>query len=222
MWYKQKIDVNKTLRKTVHCKLKEVIMANVKETVRANLVKLRKERKMTQMELAEKIGYSDKAISRWETGEVNPDIETLDKLADLYEVDISVFFAEYNAKEYKAKMFKETQMGRKIAVWILMVVALWYIGIMIFIYSSTFKMDESRSWLIFIWLLPITFVLCALFNVKWGNSVLGIIFASLICWTLLTAIYLQFLAYNVYLLFISGLPIQIAILLLAYMRTKKE
>jgi transcriptional regulator with XRE-family HTH domain len=67
-------------------------MANVKETVRENLVKLRKEHKWTQMELAEKIGYSDKAISRWETGEVNPDIETLDKLAELYEVDISVLF----------------------------------------------------------------------------------------------------------------------------------
>lgn len=197
-------------------------MANVKETVRSNLVKLRKERKWTQMELAEKIGYSDKAISRWETGEVNPDIETLDKLAELYEVDISVFFSEYNPKEYKAQTFRANQLGRKIAVWILMVAALWYIGIMVFIYSSTFKMDSSRSWLIFIWLLPITFVLCSCFNVKWGNSALAIVFASLICWSLLTAIYLQFFEYNVYLLFISGVPIQVAIFLLAYMRQKKE
>ncbi len=197
-------------------------MANVKETVRANLVKLRKTRKLTQMELAEKIGYSDKAISRWETGEVNPDIETLDKLAELYGVDISVFFTEYNAKEYKANVNKTSQLGRKIAVWILMVVAIWYIGIMIFIYSSTFKMDQSRSWLIFIWLLPVTFALCAALNVKWGCEALGIVFASLLCWSLLTAIYLQYLEYNVYLLFISGVPIQIAILLLAYMRTKKE
>lgn len=196
-------------------------MANKKEIVRANLVKLRKEHKFTQLELAEKIGYSDKAISRWETGEVNPDIETLDKLADLYGVDISVFFSEYNSVEYKAQTARDMQLGRKIAVAVLMVVALWYIGIMIFIYSSTFKMDVSRSWLIFIWLLPITFTLCEFFNVKWGNSVLGIIFASLICWSLLTAIYLQFLDYNIYLLFISGVPIQIAIFLLAYMRTKK-
>lgn len=197
-------------------------MANVKETVRTNLVKLRKERKWTQMELAERIGYSDKAISRWETGEVNPDIETLDKLAQLYEVDISVFFKEYDAKEYKSSVSRQTQLGRKIAVWILMVAALWYLGIMIFIYSSTFKMDESRNWLIFIWLLPITFVLCTCFNAKWGNEVLGIVFASLLCWSLLTAIYLQFLEYNVYLLFISGVPIQVAILLLAYMRVKKD
>ena len=55
----------------------------IKETVRENLIKLRKEHKFTQIELAERIGYSDKAISRWETGEVNPDIETLEKLAGI-------------------------------------------------------------------------------------------------------------------------------------------
>ena len=117
-------------------------MANKKEVVRANLVKLRKEHKFTQMEIAEKIGYSDKAISRWETGEVNPDIETLDKLADLYGVDISVFFSEYNAVEYKAQTARDMQLGRKIAVAILMVVALWYIGIMIFICVGIIATDR--------------------------------------------------------------------------------
>lgn len=195
-------------------------MANVKEIVRENLVKLRKEKKLTQMELAEKIGYSDKAISRWETGEVNPDIETLEKLSELYEVDITVFFSKYDAKEYKAEAFKENQTGRKIAVWILMVVALWYMGLMFFIYNNTFRVVESRSWLVFIWLVPLTFILCIILNVKWGNALFGIIFSSLLCWTLLTAIYLQFLDYNLYLLFISGVPVQMAILLLAYMRRK--
>ena len=197
-------------------------MSNVKETVRSNLVKLRKEHKFTQMELAEKIGYSDKAISRWETGEVNPDIETLDRLAEIYGVDITVFFTEYDAKEYKTKSLREMQLGRKLAVWILLIVAIWYMGIMLFIYSSTFEVDSSRSWLIFIWLLPITFLVCSLINVKWGHNIAGIIFNSLLCWTLLTAIYLQLLAYNIYLLFISGVPIQIAILILAYMRCKKQ
>ena len=151
-------------------------MANIKETLRTNLVKLRKERKWTQMELAEKIGYSDKAISRWETGEVNPDIEVIDKLAELYGIEISVFFSEYNSKEYKAQTSKENQLGRKMAVSLLAIVALWYIGIMMHIYSSTFRVSESRSWLIFIWLIPITFILCAVLNAKWGNSVLGIVF----------------------------------------------
>lgn len=200
-------------------------MANAKENVRANLIRLRKENKLTQIELAEKIGYSDKAISRWETGEVNPDIETLDKLAGLYGIDITVLFTEYNPKavrEEKESSYDKHQLGRKIAVWILTVVALWYIGIMMYIYSNTFLVDKSRTWLIYIWLLPITFFLSLLFNMKWGTGVLSIVFSSLLCWSLLTSVYLQFLDYNVYLLFISGVPIQVAILLLAYMRKKKE
>ena len=60
-------------------------MDNIKEIVRENLVMLRKAHKLTQIELSQKIGYSDKAISRWETGEVTPDIETLNNLAELYE-----------------------------------------------------------------------------------------------------------------------------------------
>lgn len=190
----------------------------VKETVRENLIKLRKEHKFTQIELAERIGYSDKAISRWETGEVNPDIETLEKLAELYGIDITVFFSEYSPEHHRQEVAKESQLGRKIAVWILMGVALWYIGIMAFIYSNTFLPDSTRSWIIFIWLVPLTFVLCAVMNRFFGNAVLGIVFASLVCWTLLAAIYLHFLKYNLYLLFISGAPIQMAILLLDYMK----
>ena len=194
----------------------------VKETVRENLIKLRKEHKFTQIELAERIGYSDKAISRWETGEVNPDIETLEKLAELYGIDITVFFSEYSPENHRQEAAKESQLGRKIAVWILMVVALWYAGIMVFIYSSTFILDSTRNWLIFIWLIPLTFILCSVMNKLWGNGVLGIIFSSLVCWTLLMAIYLHYLEHNLYLLFISGVPIQIAILILSYMKKSKN
>ena len=197
-------------------------MKGVKETVRENLIKLRKEHKYTQMELAEKIGYSDKAISRWETGEVNPDIETLEKLADLYGIDITVFFSEYSPEQHRAEVARDAQLGRKIAVWILMAVALWYVGIMLYIYSSTFVADSTRSWLIFIWLVPLTFILCSVMNRMWGNAVMGIICSSLVCWTLLAAIYLHFLKYNLYLLFISGVPIQMAILILDYMRRKAK
>ena len=194
----------------------------IKETVRENLIKLRKEHKFTQIELAERIGYSDKAISRWETGEVNPDIETLEKLAELYGIDITVFFSEYSPEHHRQEVAKESQLGRKIAVWILMVVALWYAGIMVFIYSSTFVLDSTRNWLIFIWLIPLTFILCSVMNKLWGNGVLGIIFSSLVCWTLLMAIYLHYLEHNLYLLFISGVPIQIAILILSYMKKSKN
>ncbi len=49
---------------------------------------LRKEKGLTQEQLAEKLNVSNRSISRWETGNTLPDISTLVELSDFYEVDI--------------------------------------------------------------------------------------------------------------------------------------
>lgn len=56
--------------------------------VAKNLVMYRKSKNLTQMELAEKINYSDKVISKWERGESLPGIEALKILADFYEITV--------------------------------------------------------------------------------------------------------------------------------------
>ena len=49
---------------------------------------IRKEKKMTQVELAEKIHVTDKAISRWERGLGFPDIQTLEPLAQVLGISV--------------------------------------------------------------------------------------------------------------------------------------
>ncbi len=49
---------------------------------------LRAERKMTQAELAEKLGVSDKAVSKWELGGCYPDVTIFPALADLFGVSV--------------------------------------------------------------------------------------------------------------------------------------
>lgn len=195
-------------------------MENIREQIRVNLVKLRKEHKLTQLELSERIGYSDKAISRWETGEVCPDVETLNSLAELYEVPISVFFENYDTATYKKKLFHDMHMGKKLAVALLIGVGVWYLGIMAFMYLS--GKGSPRPWLAFIWLLPVTFLLAVIFNRMWGNKILGAAFTSLLCWSTLTAVYLHSIEQNLYMLFISGVPIQAAIILWTYIKPAKR
>ncbi len=50
---------------------------------------LRKEKGLTQKELAEKLNVTDKAVSKWETGKCYPDIETIEKISRLFEVSIN-------------------------------------------------------------------------------------------------------------------------------------
>ena len=52
------------------------------------LAAVRKERKMTQSEVAEKLNVSFQAVSLWERGETTPEIEKLTEIADLYGVSI--------------------------------------------------------------------------------------------------------------------------------------
>ena len=52
------------------------------------LKELRKEKGLTQAQLAEQFKVSDRTISRWETGSNMPDLSVLVELADFYDVDI--------------------------------------------------------------------------------------------------------------------------------------
>ena len=190
-------------------------MENIKEIVRENLVKLRKERKLTQIELSQKIGYSDKAISRWETGEVTPDVETLNSLAELYNIPIAAFFEKYTPKPPKCADERQ-QIARKIAVTLLGIVCVWFFAIIG--YSRLGLLFNDRNWLVFIWAIPLSFAVAIYCNVKWGKRIVTLVLASALCWTLLLAIYLQFVEFHTFMTFVSGVPIQIGIILLAFIR----
>lgn len=59
-----------------------------KQTVGMMISTLRKEKGMTQLELAEKMGVTDKAVSKWERDLSFPDINSIPKLAEIFEVSV--------------------------------------------------------------------------------------------------------------------------------------
>ena len=63
-------------------------MEDFREILSKNIVALRKSKKLTQSELAEKINYSDKTVSKWEKGDAVPDVETLISISQFFEVSI--------------------------------------------------------------------------------------------------------------------------------------
>ena len=63
---------------------------------------LRKKHGWTQSELAEQIGVTDKAVSRWETGRGFPDVSCLTALADVLEVSVSDLSGE-NGSNWRGK-----------------------------------------------------------------------------------------------------------------------
>ena len=69
------------------------------------IAELRKEKGWTQVELAEKLQVSDKAVSKWESGLTYPDVEIIPIIAGYFEVSMDILFG-YDVREMKAKIQK--------------------------------------------------------------------------------------------------------------------
>lgn len=78
----------------------------------AVIKELREKRKMTQLQLAEILGVSDKTISKWETGKGYPDITLLEPIADAFSVSVTelisgntVYNANVSANMMRSKFY---------------------------------------------------------------------------------------------------------------------
>jgi transcriptional regulator with XRE-family HTH domain len=71
-----------------------------------NLANLRKQVKLTQVEFAEKINYSDKAVSKWERGESIPDVSVLKGIAEFFGVTIDYLVSEQKSQELEPQTTK--------------------------------------------------------------------------------------------------------------------
>lgn len=82
--------------------------------------KYRKEKKLTQVELADKLGVSKSAISKWENGNNLPDITLLEPLSEILGIDkLLLFTSEYEAKEEnneKTKQSKKKEIFKTITI----------------------------------------------------------------------------------------------------------
>lgn len=184
-------------------------MKPIKETLVENLIQLRKDSKLTQLELAEKVGYSDKAVSRWEHGEVMPDIDTLEKLAEVYQIPFTSLFTEkLNAKKERVN---KKHLGNKLIISLLAVLSVWVVMFLSFILCKSIL--GISLWQLFVLGAPISFLLGIIFCAIWGNRKNLFICISLFAWTALAYIHLQLISYNLWMLYIVGIPIQIMILL---------
>ena len=81
---------------------------DIKLIIANNIAKFRKEAKLTQAELAEKLNYSDKAISKWERGESLPDVIILNQIAQVFGITLDSLVSNKPEKKKRAKkIFKK-------------------------------------------------------------------------------------------------------------------
>lgn len=190
-------------------------MKEIKEIIGNNIALLRKQNDMTQQELADELAYSDKSISKWERGEAVPDIEVLIKIADLFQISIDSLVSEnqIHTQSETRKKIDEQIKSNKIIIALLSVSAIWIVCTILFITGKSF--NNSLNWPVFIWAVPLSFVVLLVFNCIWGKKTWLAMITSSIVWSLLACFFIQFYlntSHNIWYIFILGIPLQVAII----------
>lgn len=191
-------------------------MASIKENIANNIIELRKKNKWTQVELGERLNYTDKTISKWERGESTPDAESLYLMSDIFEVPIDYFFKEHEEKnEPKKYRIPKNIFLYRLAQLCLISVSFWFLSTLIYVYLIISHKQILGSWIAFVWPVPATcLVTIILFRkIKFYEGIPYV--ASVFLWSLITVVYLTFLVQgsNIWLIFIIGIPIQLIIIL---------
>ena len=187
----------------------------LKNIIAQNIAELRRNNNMTQLELAERLNYSDKAISKWERGESLPDVAVLKNIADIFLVTVDYLLEETHKKAAPPAAQTVTRKRRRGVIAWLGVLIVWMIATIAFVAIQLAISEVGRSWLTFVWAIPVSMVVWLIMNSIWFNRRRNYLIVSLLMWTLLSATHITLLVWgmNVWLVYLLGIPAQIIIFL---------
>lgn len=190
-------------------------MEDLKQIIASNMIALRKEMNLTQAELADQMGYTDKAVSKWERAESIPDVITLKQLADLFGVSLNYLV---EAEHPKKKEMPDRTKKNRLVISLLAAAAVWFIATVLFVYLQLYGIEGV--WRVFVGAVPVTMVVLLVFNSIWGKRAFNFVIISVLIWSALTFTYLMMFQYNLFLIFIIGIPIQVLIILWSQIKTQ--
>lgn len=196
-------------------------MQDLKPIIAKNITALRQEQKMTQIELAEKLNYSDKAVSKWERGESVPDVMVLKAIADLFGVTLDYLLEEEHQppKEEKQEVTEDKPSVSAIrghtVVTLLSELIVWFIATVAFVVVDMIWPSHMAKWLPFVYAVPVSMIVWLVFNSIWFNTRRNYLIISLLVWSLLLSVALTVLVFGktAWQLLFLGIPGQIAILI---------
>ena len=196
----------------------------LKAILGANIAAYRKQQRLTQAGLAEKLNYSDKAVSKWERGESMPDVLTLVQLAELFGVNVNALLTDPNqlpeeksvVVEKMEKAVEKTlkRKADKLSILGLSSILVWFVALLLFVIISS--LGIGKSWIAFIYAIPANAIvllslLSAWHDFRWNKTLI-----SVMMWGALLSLYaslLLFVRVNIWKLFLLGIPGQLAVIL---------
>ncbi|MBQ7857496.1 MAG: helix-turn-helix transcriptional regulator [Oscillospiraceae bacterium] len=205
-------------------------MEDLKPIIARNLTALRQAAKMTQSELAEKLNYSDKAISKWERAESLPDITVLKTIADLFGVPLDYLVRENGQPEPEPERTEEPEAApskkrNRAVITVLSVLLVWFIATTAFVIVDMIVAHKTFFHFIsFVYAVPVSMIVWLVFNAMWFSGRKNYPIISLLMWSLLLSVTLTLYACGIFAwqLMLLGIPGQIIILMSSKLQYKKR
>ena len=190
----------------------------LKLQIGANIASHRKRTGLTQAGLAEKLNYSDKAVSKWERGESIPDVLTLMQLAEQFDIKVENLLEDPNALPEETTRFQQAmgqvsekalkRKANKNIILGLSSLLVWFVALLVYVVLSSF--DIPYSWLAFFYAVPSNCIVLlslrsAWHDFRWNRALIsGIVWGSLASIHMTLLILLNFNMWKIYLLGILG------------------
>ena len=198
----------------------------LKNQIGANIAAYRKRAGMTQVGLAEKLNYSDKAVSKWERGESVPDVLTLAQLAEQFGITVNDLLIDpeelppeagkvQHAMEQVVEKTLKRKADKKIILGLSSLLC-WFVALFLYVILSAIPFTEWWSWLFFIYAVPANAIVLLSLRSAWRDFRWNKVLISVIVWGSLLSVYVTlrvFLEWDIWRMFLLGIPGQIAIFL---------
>ncbi len=193
-------------------------MKELRTVIAKNIQALRTESGLTQLELAEYLNYTDKAVSKWERAEAIPDVTVLKQIADRFGVSVDYLLEEEHAVSVSDSRQRKIVSKNRFIISLVSVIGVFALATVLF--SLLLILEIEGAWTAFVYAMPVSSIVALVLSGVWGRRVFNLAIISVLIWSLIFTVYITLLVYfemNWWALFLVGIPAQIILLMLSGM-----
>lgn len=190
-------------------------MDDLKVITASNIIKLRTQAGMTQLELAEQLNYSDKSVSKWERAESMPDAYVLKRMSEIFGVSVDYLLSAHD--EWKPAAPEQTISSRVVTT--IAIVGIWTAALLAFIVCW---LMGHLVWLIFAYAVPVSLITLLVLHSVWEAGRYNYWIIAALVLSVITVVYLTLLEQNWWQLFLLAIPAELVVFLSSKVKKSRK
>lgn len=140
-----------------------MLESEIRTNFARNVRDLRISRKLNQIQLGEKLAYSSKAVSKWENGDVMPDIVTLKMIAEFFQISVDDLISNRNV------VFRSHRKRNRALITAVSSLLSYFVAALVF-YILTL-VNVPKAWISFIVAIPVSAIVLVVFSAIWYKRI---------------------------------------------------